>query len=154
MDNFFSILLYRKFRVWRLCNIKTCRIETTLTILPIHAFLWNKNKISKQKNILTVMIIKIIYNSQYVFNFVLKKLIQTHEQPCHIRSCLKTHNVRWYDLNVAELSYSLRPQDHLKCVLPQIKITAFMNSFLTSTIKLWYELSLQMKKNTNCVFIL
>lgn len=42
-------------------------------------------------------------------------------------------------------NYSLRHQDDFKFVLPQIKTTAFMNSFLPSTIKLWNELPLQIR---------
>lgn len=42
-------------------------------------------------------------------------------------------------------NYSLRHQDDFKFVLPQIKTTAFMNSFLPSTIKLWNVLPLQIK---------
>ena len=37
-------------------------------------------------------------------------------------------------------TYSLRHQDDFKFVLPRVKTTAYMNSFLPSTIKLWNDL--------------
>lgn len=42
-------------------------------------------------------------------------------------------------------NYSLRHQDDFKFVIPQIKTTAFMNSFLPSSIKLWNELPLHIR---------
>ena len=44
-------------------------------------------------------------------------------------------------------SYTLRNDDNFKFILPQVKTTSYMNSFLPSTIRLWNDLPLYVRNN-------